>query len=124
MDLYHQDPKTVRQMIREGKITSPTTGMCAGYAQGNLVVLPKKYAYDFLLFTQRNPKPCPVLEVSDIGSREFPLTAKGSDIARDIPKYRVYQDGVMQGSIRMFPNSGATIWSASCWGAASALKRP
>ncbi|HBC26914.1 MAG TPA: putative hydro-lyase [Ruminococcaceae bacterium] len=97
MDLYHQDPKTVRQMIREGKITSPTTGMCAGYAQGNLVVLPKEYAYDFLLFTQRNPKPCPVLEVSDIGSREFPLTAKGSDIARDIPKYRVYQDGVMQG---------------------------
>lgn len=97
MNLFHQEPKVVRQMIREGKITSPTSGMCAGYAQGNLVVLPKEFAYDFLLFTQRNPKPCPVLEVSDVGSREFPLTAKGSDIARDIPKYRVYRNGEMQG---------------------------
>ncbi|WP_313291814.1 putative hydro-lyase [Faecalispora jeddahensis] len=97
MNLFHQEPKVVRQMIREGKITSPTSGMCAGYAQGNLVVLPKEFAYDFLLFTQRNPKPCPVLEVSDVGSREFSITAKGSDIARDIPKYRVYRDGVMQG---------------------------
>jgi uncharacterized protein YcsI (UPF0317 family) len=97
MDFYHQDPKTVRQMIREGKITSPTSGMCAGYAQGNLVVLPKEYAYDFLLFTQRNPKPCPVLEVSDVGSREFPLTAKGSDIARDIPRYRIYEHGELKG---------------------------
>lgn len=97
MNLFHQEPKVVRQMIREGKITSPTSGMCAGYAQGNLVVLPREFAYDFLLFTQRNPKPCPVLEVSDVGSREFSITAKGSDIARDIPKYRVYRDGVMQG---------------------------
>lgn len=97
MDLYNHEPKIVRQMIREGRLKKPTSGMCAGYAQGNLAVLPKEYAYDFLLFAQRNPKPCPILEVSDVGSREFALTAKGSDIAKDIPLYRIYKDGVLQG---------------------------
>ena len=97
MDLYNQEPKVVRQMIRERRLKTPTSGMCGGYAQGNLVVLPKEYAYDFLLFAQRNPKPCPILEVSEVGSREFALTAKGSDIAKDIPLYRIYKDGIMQG---------------------------
>ena len=60
-------PAQVRALIREGKITQPTTGMCDGYAQGNLVVLPKELAWDFLLFCQRNPKSCPLLEVADAG---------------------------------------------------------
>ena len=90
-------PKDVRALIRAGQITSPTTGMCDGYAQGNLVVLPKELAWDFLLFCQRNPKSCPLLEVADAGSRTFPVFGEGSDIARDIPKYRVYEDGVMTG---------------------------
>ena len=87
MDLANMSPKEVRALIREQKITSPTAGMCAGYAQGNLVVLPKDLAYDFLLFTQRNPKSCPILEVSDTGSRYF----------RTIPKYRIYRNGVLDG---------------------------
>lgn len=62
-------PAEVRALIREGKITGPTAGMCAGYAQANLVILPKDLAYDFLLFTQRNPKSCPLLEVSDVGGK-------------------------------------------------------
>lgn len=86
-------PSRVRELIRRGDLKRPTAGFSAGYAQGNLVVLPQKYAYDFLLFAQRNPKPCPILEVSDVGSREFRLTAKGSDIARDIPLYRIYKNG-------------------------------
>ena len=90
-------PAQVRALIREGKITQPTTGMCDGYAQGNLVVLPKELAWDFLLFCQRNPKSCPLLEVADAGSRTFPVFGAGSDIARDIPKYRVYENGVMTG---------------------------
>ena len=90
-------PKDVRALIRAGQITAPTTGMCDGYAQGNLVVLPKELAWDFLLFCQRNPKSCPLLEVADAGSRTFPVFGEGSDIARDIPKYRVYEDGVMTG---------------------------
>ena len=90
-------PKEVRQLIREGRLDCPTTGMCSGYAQGNLVVLPEALAYDFLLFCQRNPKSCPLLEVSDAGGRSFPVFGMGSDIARDIPRYRVYENGVMTG---------------------------
>ena len=67
MDYSSMSPAEVRALIREEKITGPTAGMCAGYAQANLVILPKDLAYDFLLFTQRNPKSCPLLEVSDVG---------------------------------------------------------
>lgn len=86
-------PSEVCRLIREGRITSPTTGMCSGYAQGNLVVLPKELAWDFLLFCQRNPKACPLLEVADGGGRTFAEFGRESDIARDIPRYRVYEYG-------------------------------
>ena len=97
MDLVNASPSEVRKLIREGKIVKPTSGMCAGYAQANLVVLPKDLAYDFLLFAQRNPKPCPILEVSDVGSRTLKKIAKDCDIAKDIPKYRLYKKGELVG---------------------------
>lgn len=90
-------PSEVRQLIREKKITWQTSGMCAGYAQANLVILPRDLAFDFLLFTQRNPRPCPVLEVTDVGSRNFHIMADGADVATDFPKYRIYEKGVMTG---------------------------
>ena len=97
MAYENSSPKEVRERIRKGEITGPTSGMCAGYAQANLVILPKELAYDFLLFTQRNPKSCPILEVSDAGSRTLKKIAPGADIATDIPKYRIYEKGVMTG---------------------------
>ena len=97
MDYAKMPPAQVRQLIREGKITTQTSGMCDGYAQGNLLVLPMEQAYDFLLFTQRNPKSCPVLEVGDVGSRLVKRMANGGDIATDIPKYRVWEKGVLTG---------------------------
>ena len=97
MYLVNASPSEVRKLIREGKIVKPTSGMCAGYAQANLVVLPKDLAYDFLLFAQRNPKPCPILEVSDVGSRTLKKIAKDCDIAKDIPKYRIYKKGELVG---------------------------
>ncbi|MDR2267786.1 MAG: putative hydro-lyase [Christensenellaceae bacterium] len=90
-------PKEIREKIRAEQITWNTSGMCAGYAQANLVILPKAQAYDFLLFAQRNPKSCPLLEVSDPGSRSLKYIAQDADIARDIPKYRVYKDGILEG---------------------------
>lgn len=90
-------PLAVRQKIRTGEITGQTSGMCLGYAQANLAVLPKDLAYDFLLFTQRNPKPCPILEVSDVGDPCLHKIAKDCNIATDIPKYRVYEKGVLVG---------------------------
>ena len=93
MNTENLTPLEVRKLIREGKITGPTSGLCPGYAQANLVILPRDLAYDFLLFTQRNPRPCPVLEVSDAGSRTLNVIAKDCDLAKDLPKYRVYVKG-------------------------------
>lgn len=90
-------PNLVRKMIRKGEITGETSGMCEGYAQANLVVLPKALAFDFALFAIKNPKACPLLEVTDAGSRELSEIAKGADIATDIPKYRVYKQGELVG---------------------------
>ena len=99
MDYSAMKPKEVRSLIRTGEITGPTAGMCSGYAQANLVILPKDLAYDFLLFTQRNPKSCPLLEVSDTGIRFLREIADVADIARDIPRYRIYRKGVLDGEI-------------------------
>jgi len=89
-------PKEIRELIRRGEWQSPTAGLSPGYAQANLVILPKGLAFDFLLFCQRNPKPCPLLEVTDPGSYEPVMTAPGADLRRDLPKYRVYRKGELQ----------------------------
>ena len=87
MDYSQMAPADVRALIRKGEITGPTTGMCSGYAQGNLVVLPRALAWDFLLFCQRNPKACPLLEVADAGERTF--AAFGREIGRASCRERV-----------------------------------
>ncbi|MBE5924955.1 MAG: putative hydro-lyase [Lachnospiraceae bacterium] len=90
-------PREVRQLIRMGSITGQTSGMCSGYAQANLVVLPKKDAFDFLLFATKNPKSCPLLEVTDAGNKYLTDIAPGADITKDIPKYRIYEKGELVG---------------------------
>ena len=90
-------PAEVRRFIRSGEYTGQTSGLCPSYAQANLVVLPKEYAYDFLLFAQRNPKACPLLEVTDAGSRLLKDIAPGADLATDLPRYRIYENGVLTG---------------------------
>lgn len=86
-------PLEARHLIRSGAFTAPTSGLCPGYAQANLIILPKEQAYDFLLFAQRNPKPCPLLEVTEVGSREATICAHDCDIATDFPAYRIYRNG-------------------------------
>ena len=86
MDYSSTSPKEIRKLIKEQKITGQTSGMCAGYAQANLCVLPKELAFDFLLFCTRNPRPCPVLEVGDCGSRLITEMADNADVATDFPK--------------------------------------
>ena len=61
--------------------------------QANLVVLPKDWAFDFLLFCQRNPKPCPLLDVTEPGDPEPKFVARGADLRTDLPAYRVWQNG-------------------------------
>lgn len=85
----------VRLQIRSGMIRGNTAGLAPGHVQGNLMVLPKDFAHDFLLFCQRNPKPCPILAVSDPGDPMLPALGEDVDIRTDIPSYRIWKDGVM-----------------------------
>jgi len=86
-------PAALRSLIRAGRWLSPTAGLTPGFAQANLVVLPHAWAYEFLLFCQRNPKPCPLLEVTDTGNWEPIASAPGADLRQDLPYYHVYQNG-------------------------------
>jgi uncharacterized protein YcsI (UPF0317 family) len=99
-------PREVRQQIREGKWRQPTAGLAPGYVQTNLVILPRALAFDFLLFTQRNPKPCPVIEVADVGSPEPRRSAPGADLRTDVPKYCIYRDGQLAGEVTDL----ASVW--------------
>ena len=85
----------IRLRARSGELDAPTSGLAPGYVQTNLVVLPQALASDFLLFCQRNPKPCPLLGVSSPGSRTFELLGENLDIATDVPRYRVWEKGAM-----------------------------
>ena len=96
MNYANMKPQQVKDLIRSGKIDYQTSGMCNGYAQANLCILPKEYAFDFLLFCMRNPKPCPILEVGDVGSKEIKMMAQYGDICTDFPKYRIWKNGVLE----------------------------
>jgi uncharacterized protein YcsI (UPF0317 family) len=89
----NMSPAEVRAMIRRNEWTKPTSGMAKGFTQANLAILKKDIAFDFLLFCQRNPKPCPVLDVTEAGSPVPRLVAPSADIRTDIPKYRIYRQG-------------------------------
>lgn len=92
----HTKPAEMRGIIRRGEWTHPTSGLCLSRVQANMIVLPKEWAYDFLVFAQRNPKPCPLLDVTEPGDGEARLLAPGSDVRSDIPRYRVWENGVLK----------------------------
>ncbi|WP_182187597.1 putative hydro-lyase [Pectinatus frisingensis] len=100
-------PKQVRQLVHDGKISVPTSGMCNGYAQANMAILPKELAFDFLLFCQRNKKPCPLLDVTEAGSPIPRLTAPTADLRYDIPRYRIYRHGELTDEV----DNIAPYWS-------------
>ena len=94
-ETHFPDGHSLRLACRAGKHASQTSGHALGYVQANLVVVPQAAAFDFLLFCQRNPKPCPLLEVVEAGSLEAVRLAAGSDLSRDLPRYRVFRNGEM-----------------------------
>jgi uncharacterized protein YcsI (UPF0317 family) len=85
-------PARARAAFRDG-LVAPTAGWCPGHTQANLVAVPADWAYDLLLFAQRNPKPCPILDVTDPGAVTTVL-APDADLRTDLPRYRVWRDGV------------------------------
>jgi len=88
-----QDAREVRRAIRRGDHSGHTAGLAPGYVQGNLCILPKAYAADFRLFCERNPKPCPLLGVSEPGDPRLPALGEDLDLRTDVPRYRVFRDG-------------------------------
>ncbi len=101
----HTTPEQARLRFREG-LAAPTTGWCDGWTQANLVVLPRDWAYDMLLFGQRNPQPVPLLDVTEPGNRSSAL-APDADLATDLPRYRVWRDGELVDE----PADVADLWS-------------
>src|SRR5258708_1362756 len=95
MAIDRRHPREIRADIRSGKITGVTAGLGEVHVQANLAVLPKDYPSDFLLFCQRNRRACPLIEVTDIGSPEPTGVAPGADLRTDLPRYRIYKDGVL-----------------------------
>ncbi|MBK03520.1 MAG: DUF1445 domain-containing protein [Deltaproteobacteria bacterium] len=86
-------PEEAREAIREGRWRRPTAGLCPGYTQVNLVILPAEYTNDFRTFCQRNPKPCPLLEELPRGQSRLQELSKTADVRRDLGKYRLFQGG-------------------------------
>jgi len=89
----------LRAQIRAGTYTDTTAGRAPGVAQANLIVLPAALAFDFAVFCQRNPKPCPLLEVLEIGDPVPRITAPDADIRTDIPSYRIYERGELAAEV-------------------------
>ena len=88
------EARQARLAMRRGEWTGPTVYRAPGYVQCNLVILPTAEAYDFLLYCQRNPRACPLVEVTDAGMPEPRLSAPGADLLTDLPRYAIFRIGV------------------------------
>ena len=98
-------PGEARLRFRDG-LAVPTSGWAPGYTQANVVVLPREWAFDMLLFAQRNPQPVPLLDVTDPGAVSTVL-APGADLRTDLPRYRVWRDGELVDE----PNDVVDLWT-------------
>lgn len=95
-----------RRRIRDGSHKRHTAGLAPGVLQTNLVILPSTHALDFMRFCQRNPKPCPIVGVSDTGDPLFRTLGTDVDVRTDLPRYRVFHNGVLSGE----PTDITKLW--------------
>lgn len=101
------NPRQLRQSIRSGDFSDVTSGVAPGYVQCNLVILPADFAADFLLFCQRNPKPCPLLAISpEPGNPVLPDLGVDIDVRTDAPLYRRWEHGCATAT----PNNLMDVW--------------
>ncbi len=105
-DALDHDPREMRARIRAGQWHAPTAGCCPGFEQANLVVLPHSLADEFLGFCRVNPGPCPLLEVTAPGDPEPARSAPGADLRTDLPRFRVYRAGRLDGE----PTDVLDLW--------------
>lgn len=91
--------RDVRLAARRSGFSGHTVGAAPAYVQGNVVIVPRDSAFDFLLYCQRNPKPCPLLAVGNPGDPALPPLGADLDIRTDVPRYRVWRDGELDGEL-------------------------
>lgn len=103
-------PAQVREFARHNDMVT-TAGHARGFMQANLLAVPMEYAFDFLLFAQRNPKPCPIVGVLEAGQFTSELLP-GGDIRTDIPGYRVFENGQLTHELA----DATPYWSADMVG--------
>ena len=92
-NIAEMTPGEFRVLARRNEWSAVTGDACPGYAQANLVIVPKAFAFEFLLFCNRNPGPCPVIEVTNPGEYRSRFTAPEADLRTDLPRYRVFKSG-------------------------------
>src|SRR5262249_56787887 len=97
MAFDRSDPRVVRLAARSGAFAGVTAGLAPGYVQGNVCILPRAFAEDFRRYCERNPKPCPLIGVSEPGDPRLPELGSDLDIRSDGPRYRVFRDGRVEG---------------------------
>lgn len=85
--------QAARMAARSGALQGQTAGLAPGFVQGNLAILPRDLAGDFLRFCHLNPKPCPVIGLSEPGSPELPALGADLDLRTDLPRYRIWRRG-------------------------------
>ncbi|MCB1548604.1 MAG: putative hydro-lyase [Hyphomicrobiaceae bacterium] len=88
-----QTGRDVRLRARSGGLDGQTSGLAQGYVQGNVVILERTLAADFQTFCQRNPKPCPLLAMTEPGQPGLPELGADIDIRTDVPRYRIWRRG-------------------------------
>jgi uncharacterized protein YcsI (UPF0317 family) len=98
--------REIRELIRSGRFKGTSMGIGVGYAQATLVAVPERLALDFMIFCNRNPQPCPILEVLDPGTTQVRTLAPGADVRTDMARYRVIRDG----KIVAEPNNVLDYW--------------
>ena len=98
-DRVRAEARDFRARVRNEEHTGMTSRIASGAVQGNLVILPKDWAMDFMLFCRANPQPCPVIGVSNVGDPLMPALGEGLDIRTDLPKYRVFRDGQLDAEL-------------------------
>jgi uncharacterized protein YcsI (UPF0317 family) len=89
----------IRQRIRRGEFAGHTSGLAPGCVQGNVVILPAGLASEFLRFCHANPKPCPLIGMSEPGDPMLPMLGVDIDIRSDVPSYRVFRNGELVGEV-------------------------
>ena len=97
----------LRNLIRSGKFKGQTAGLSKNRLQTNIIILEKKYALDFMIFCQRNPKACPLVGVTDVGDPFFKTLGNNIDVRTDIPSYNIYKDGKLFDTTSKIDN----LWS-------------